>query len=213
MMSLRPGAFLVANFFEYLTAIEHTIMPTTQNLTNHFLIATPNIDAGIFQQSLVYICRHDAQGVLGLVMNKPIYYSNVSKLFEELDINITTTSLHKKHPLDGGPMNPEVGFVLHTGQPDWVSSFAITENVCITTSKDILHSIASGQGVEHFEMCLGHASWGKGQLETEISQGDWFVLPGDMALLFDAPYESRWQIASERLGIDFDRLSLDIGHA
>ena len=188
-------------------------MSTTQNFTNHFLIATPNIDAGIFQHSLVYICRHDPHGVLGLVLNKPIYHSNVSKLFEELDINITTNNLHKKHPLDGGPMNPEVGFVLHTGQPDWVSSFAITENVCITTSKDILQSIASGQGVEHFELCLGHASWAKGQLETEINQGDWFVLPGDMQLLFETPYEERWHIASERLGIDFDRLSTDIGHA
>lgn len=183
------------------------------NFTNHFLIATPNIDGGIFQHSLVYLCRHDKQGVLGLVLNKPIYHSNVAKLFEELDINITTPDLHKKHPLDGGPMNPEVGFVLHTGQPDWVSSFAITENVCITTSKDILHSIASGQGVEHFELCLGHASWGKGQLEQELENGDWFLLPATMSLLFEVDYAQRWQIASDSIGIDFDRLSTDIGHA
>lgn len=188
-------------------------MSKNQNLTNHFLLATPNIDEGIFQHALVYICRQDRQGVLGLVMNKPIYHSHITKLFEELDINVTTPDLHKKHPLDGGPMNPEVGFVLHTGQPEWVSSFAITENVCITTSKDILHSIASGQGVEHFALCLGHASWAKGQLEHEIAQGDWFSLPADMGLLFDLPYEQRWQTASNRLGIDFDRLSTDIGHA
>lgn len=188
-------------------------MPKPQNLTNHFLLATPNIDGGIFQQSLVYLCRHDKHGVLGLVMNKPIYHSHITKLFEELDINVTTPNLHKKHPLDGGPVNPEVGFVLHTGQPEWVSSFAITENVCITTSKDILHSIASGQGVEHFELCLGHASWGKGQLEQELDNGDWFLLPASMNMLFDVDYEQRWHMASERLGIDFDRLSLDIGHA
>lgn len=188
-------------------------MTKNQNLTHHFLIASPNIDGGIFQQSLVYICRHDKQGVLGLVLNKPLYHSHVTQLFEELDINVTTPNLHKKHPLDGGPVNPEVGFVLHTGQPDWASSFAISENICITTSKDILHNIASGQGVEHFELCLGHASWGKGQLEQELSQGDWFVLPATLSLIFDTPYAERWQLASDTLGIDFDKLTTEIGHA
>ena len=188
-------------------------MAKKPNLTHHFLIASSSNDEGIFHQSLVYICRQDEQGALGLVVNKPIDHTNVAKLFEELQIDVTVTNLHRQLPLDGGPMNPEVGFVLHTGQPEWASSFAITENVCITTSKDILQSIASGQGVEHFELCLGHASWAKGQLETEINQGDWFVLPGDMQLLFETPYEERWHIASERLGIDFDRLSTDIGHA
>ena len=188
-------------------------MSKTLPFTNHLLLASPNIDGGIFQQSLVYICRHDEQGALGLVVNKPIYHSNVTKLFEELDIDVTVPNLHRKLPLDGGPLNPEVGFVLHTGQPDWVSSFAITENVCITTSKDILHSIASGQGVEHFELCLGHASWGKGQLEEEINQGDWFVLPASMTLLFETSHEQRWQSAADSIGIDFDKLSLDIGRA
>lgn len=188
-------------------------MSKNQNFTHHFLLAAPTIDGGIFHQSLVYICRHDKQGVLGLIINKPIYHSNVSKLFEELDVEVTTSDLHRKWPLEGGPMNPEVGFVLHTGQPDWASSFAITENVCITTSKDILQSIATGQGVEHFELCLGHASWAKGQLEDEISLGDWFVLPASMALLFDTPYDQRWQIAADSIGIDFDKLATDIGHA
>lgn len=188
-------------------------MSKNQNLTNHFLIASPNIDGGIFYQSLVYICRQDQQGTLGLVVNKPIDTSNVAKLFEELNIDVTITDLHRKLPLDGGPMNPEVGFVLHTGQPDWVSSFAITENVCITTSKDILQSIANGQGVEHFELCLGHASWAKGQLEEEINQGDWFVLPASMGLLFDIEHKNRWQVAAQQLGVDFNKLSTDIGHA
>lgn len=188
-------------------------MTKNPNFTHHFLIASPNIDSGIFHHSLVYICRQDEQGTLGLVINKPIEHSNVAKLFEELNIDMTIHHLHRKLPLDGGPLNPEVGFVLHTGQPDWVSSFAITENVCITTSKDILQSIGTGQGVEHFELCLGHASWAKGQLEEEINQGDWFVIPASMALLFDIDPKARWQVAADSLGINFDKLSTDIGHA
>ena len=188
-------------------------MAKKPNLTHHFLIASSSIDEGIFHQSLVYICRQDEQGALGLVVNKPIDHTNVAKLFEELQIDVTVTDLHRQLPLDGGPMNPEVGFVLHTGQPEWASSFAITENVCITTSKDILHSIGTGQGVEHLELCLGHASWKKGQLEDEICQGDWFVLPASMALLFDVDHKMRWQIAAAQVGVDFNKLSLDIGHA
>ncbi|MFW2176686.1 MULTISPECIES: YqgE/AlgH family protein [unclassified Moraxella] len=183
------------------------------NLTHHILLASPNIDEGIFHQSLVYICRHDPQGVLGLIINKPIQHSHITKLFEELDVNVTDPKLYQKTPLDGGPMNPEVGFVLHTGQPHWSSSFAITENVCITTSKDILYSLGIGQGVEHFELCLGHTSWVKGQLEQEISQGDWLVMPANSRLLFEVPHAERWQVATDQLGVNFDKFSTDIGHA
>lgn len=181
-------------------------------LTHHFLVASPRITDGIFHQSLVYICQQDDMGVLGLIINKPLN-NTVGKLFEELQIDVTHSDLHKMPPLDGGPLSPEVGFVLHTGQPTWLSSFAITENVCITTSKDILHGIALGQGVEHFLLCLGHASWAKGQLEAEINEGDWFVQPANLKLLFDTPFEQRWQQAGAVQGINFDILSTDIGHA
>lgn len=189
-----------------------TAQANAHSLTNHVLIASPRIENGIFHQSVVYICQQDDLGVLGLVINKPLD-TNVGKLFEELQIDVSDNQLHKMRPLDGGPLNPEVGFILHTGQPIWASSFAIAENVCITTSKDILHSIAMGQGMEHFLLCLGHASWQKGQLEAELNNGDWFVLPANMKLLFDTPFDQRWQQAGELQGINFDFLSTDIGHA
>ena len=103
--------------------------------------------------------------------------------------------------------------MLHTGQPEWASSFAISENVCITTSQDILKRIAAGQGVGHYQLCLGHASWGKKQLDQELSNGDWLVCPADLNLLFDTPFEERWQIAADKIGVNFDYLSSDIGHA
>lgn len=183
-----------------------------QPLTHHFLMASPRIEEGIFHQALVYICQHDSMGALGLVINKALP-TNIGKLLEELQIDVSEPTLHSLPPLDGGPISPEVGFVLHTGQPSWVSSFAITENVCITTSKDILHGIGVGQGVGHFLLCLGHASWADGQLEAEIAEGDWFMMPATMKLLFDTPFEERWQQAGALQGINFDFLSTDIGHA
>lgn len=187
---------------------------TLDNLTHHFLIAAPSMPDERFAQSLVYICRHDRHGVLGLVVNRPIFDTQVGHLLDNLDIEVTDTSVMYDTPLDGGPVYPEVGFVLHTGQPTWASSFPISENVCITTSKDILQNIAAGSaGIGHYHLCLGHASWHEGQLETEISQGDWLVSPGDLSLLFEIPFEERWRHAAEKIGVHLDFLSDEVGRA
>ncbi|BBI65910.1 UPF0301 protein [Psychrobacter sp. KH172YL61] len=187
-------------------------MPNT-NLTHHFLIAAPELSDPRFEQALIYICRHDKHGALGLMVNRPLEQARVGKLLEDLDIEVTNPQVMEDVALEGGPMYPEVGFVLHTGQPEWASSFAISENVCITTSQDILKRIAAGQGVGHYQLCLGHASWGKKQLDQELGNGDWLVCPADLTLLFDTPFEERWQIAADKIGVNFDYLSSDIGHA
>lgn len=186
---------------------------TITNLTHHFLIASPQMPDERFAKTLIYICRHDQHGALGLVVNRPIVSTQVGKLLKELKINVTDKKVMNDLPLDGGPIFPEVGFVLHTGQPNWASSFGVSENVSITTSKDILQRIAAGEGIEHYHLCLGHASWYKDQLEKEISQGDWLVCPADLLLLFETPFEDRWHDAAQKIGINLNFLSDDIGHA
>ena len=166
---------------------------STTNLTHHFLIAAPELPDPRFEQALIYICRHDKHGALGLMVNRPLKKANVGKLLEDLNIEVTDPQVMEDLALEGGPMYPEVGFVLHTGQPQWASSFAISENVCITTSQDVLKRIAVGQGVGHYQLCLGH--------------------PADLNILFDAPFDARWQLAADKLGVNFDYLSSDIGHA
>ncbi|WP_227430235.1 YqgE/AlgH family protein [Psychrobacter sp. I-STPA6b] len=183
------------------------------NLTHQLLVATPQMPDERFNRALIYVCRHDPQGVLGLVINKPILDANVGKLLEDLDIDVTDHQVRHDTALEGGPMYPEIGFVLHTGQPHWASSFAISENICITTSRDILQHIAQGQGVGHYYLCLGHASWSAGQLEAEIAQGDWLLCPADLSLLFETPFDERWHQAGEKIGVHLDFLSDDIGHA
>ena len=189
-----------------------TSMPKA-NLTHHFLIAAPELSDPRFERTLIYICRHDQHGALGLAVNRPIELSSVGKLLENLDIEVIDAQVIEDMALDRGPMYPEIGFVLHTGQPQWASSFAISENVCITTSQDVLERIAAGQGIGHYYLCLGHASWGKKQLDAELKNGDWLVCPADLSLLFDTPFEERWQMAAEKIGVNFDYLSGDIGHA
>ncbi len=184
-----------------------------KNLTHHFLIATPQMPDERFSRSLVYVCRHDKQGVLGLVINQPLLDVTVGKLFDDLDIECKSETVTHELALAGGPVHPEIGFVLHTGQPTWAASFAISENVCITTSRDVLQSIATGSSVSRFQMFLGHASWRRKQLANEIEQGDWLVCPADLQMLFDVPYDERWHKAGEKLGVNLDYLSAETGHA
>ena len=98
------------------------------NLTHHFLIAAPELSDPRFEQALIYICRHDKHGALGLMVNRPLEQSRVGKLLEDLDIEVTNPQVMEDVALEGGPMYPEVGFVLHTGQPEWASSFAMSES-------------------------------------------------------------------------------------
>ncbi|MBS9779053.1 MAG: YqgE/AlgH family protein [Moraxellaceae bacterium] len=183
------------------------------NLTHHFLIASPQMTDERFNRSLIYIFRHDKQGALGLVINHPLPDVSLKKLFEDLDIECKQQAIAHELALAGGPVHPEIGFILHTGQPTWASSFAISENVCITTSRDIIQSIATDGGVSKFQMCLGHSRWLKKQLLDEINRGDWFVCPADLHLLFDVPYDERWHLAGEKIGINLDYLSAEMGHA
>ena len=115
--------------------------------------------------------------------------------------------------LQGGPLRPEAGFVLHTGQPTWHSSIAVGENVCITTSKDILDAIAHNEGVGRYQIALGYASWGKNQLEEEMARGDWLICDSDMDLIFNLPYGDRWDAAYKKIGVDRTWFASEIGHA
>ena len=116
--------------------------------------------------------------------------------------------------LAGGPLQQERGFVLHRASDiRWESSLSLTKQICITTSKDILQSIAARKGPDSAVIVLGYASWESGQLEKEISQNVWLCGPASPQVLFDVPAENRWRAAGALLGVDMDYLSSDIGHA
>ncbi|MBF7688373.1 YqgE/AlgH family protein [Acinetobacter rathckeae] len=183
---------------------------TKQYLTHRCLIAPPGMHDDTFANTLIYLARHDADGAQGIVLNQP---SNIEikELLNDLDIDADHVNPHAV--LQGGPLRPEAGFVLHTGQPTWHSSIAIGENVCITTSKDILDAIAHNEGVDNYQIALGYASWQKDQLEAEIARGDWLICESDMDLIFNLAYTDRLSAAYKKIGVDPTRLSVEIGHA
>lgn len=179
-------------------------------LTHRCLIAPPNTEDDFFEHTVIYVARHDAKGAQGIIINRPTMLEIKTILN---DLNIDADHVHPHAVLKGGPLRPEAGFVLHTGQPIWNSSVAIGENICLTTSKDILDAIAHNEGVERYQLALGYTSWTEKQLETEIANGDWLVCDSDMDLIFNLPYEKRWEAAYQKIGVDPVWLSSEIGHA
>ncbi len=189
------------------------------NLTNHFLIAMPGLSDELFGRSVVYMCEHSDRGALGLVINKP---SDIllPRLFEKVDLPLGREDLAQQPVFQGGPVQTERGFVLHDaidggteGESVYASTMTIPGGLEMTTSKDVLEAMASGAGPRRVFVTLGYASWGKGQLESEITENSWLTVEADPALIFDTPVAERYEKAMALLGLQPWMLSPDAGHA
>jgi putative transcriptional regulator len=181
-------------------------------LTNQLLIAMPSMGDPNFSQTVALICDHSSQGALGVIVNKPLPM-RMAEVFEQLDIEIAAGPLPQRPVLRGGPMQTDRGFVVHRAGGAWDSTLKVSEALHVTTSRDILAAMARGQGPGDAVVALGYAGWGGGQLEAEIRANAWLSAPVDLPLIFDLPYESRWQAAGRLLGVELTRISPISGNA
>jgi putative transcriptional regulator len=182
------------------------------NLTHHFLIAMPNMADPHFARTLTFICEHNDQGALGVVINRPIDM-NLQALLEQVSIRQDTDVL-KAVPIHfGGPVQVDRGFVLHSPLGEWQSTLAVSSDIGLTTSKDILQAVARGEGPGKLLVTLGYAGWAPGQLEHELAQNAWLTVRASTEVIFDIPAEARLPAAMQLLGIDFASLSEQAGHA
>ncbi|MCU0942970.1 MAG: YqgE/AlgH family protein [Hydrogenophaga sp.] len=188
------------------------------NLTHHFLIAMPGLSDELFGRSVVFMCEHSDRGALGLVINKP---SDIllPRLFEKVELQLHREDLLSLPVFQGGPVQTERGFVLHEaisepGETVYASTLSIPGGLEMTTSKDVLEAMASGAGPRRVFVSLGYASWGQGQLESEIAENTWLTVPADVDLIFDVPVADRYDRALALLGLQQPwMLSPDAGHA
>jgi putative transcriptional regulator len=187
-------------------------MRDTVNLTDHFLIAMPAMADPHFAHTLTYVCEHNADGALGIVVNKPIDMT-LSALFEQIDVPLDDEVLRGTAVLFGGPVQVDRGFVLHRPLGNWQSTLAISDDMGLTTSKDVLEALGRGEGPADVLVSLGYAGWSAGQLEAELAQNAWLTVAADAEVLFGFPPEQRLPAALRLLGVDFARLSEDVGHA
>ena len=182
------------------------------NLTHHFLIAMPNMVDPNFAKTLTFICEHNDQGALGVVVNRPIEM-NLHALLEQISIPPATDAFKTVPVHFGGPVQVDRGFVLHMPVGQWQSTLAVGSEIGLTTSKDILQAVARGEGPSHLLVTLGYAGWAPGQLEHELTQNAWLTVPAQAGVIFDHPPDARLPAAMELLGIDFTQLSEQAGHA
>ncbi len=180
-------------------------------LRDHFLISMPHLDDDTFAQTIIYICDHSEYGAMGLIINRPLAF-NLNDLLQHLNIPPAGHSEIKVY--EGGPVQPDRGFVLHRsflGNP-WLATHPITDDIYLTTSLDILEALAQAQSGEVL-VALGHAGWGPGQLEQEISDNVWLSCPANSDIMFNMPASERMQAAAALLGINLNLLTAHSGHA
>jgi len=185
---------------------------TDANFTHKILIAMPAMADPRFAETLTYIIKHDHDGAVGLVINKPLELS-LSQLLTEINLPRLQAAPVEMPVLYGGPVQPQMGFVLHREEGAWNACTQVEDDIYITSSRDILDAISQGKGPHDYLVTLGYAGWSPGQLEDEMGQNAWLTCDADVDLLFGLPYEQRWQAAASRLGVDMRLLSDQIGHA
>lgn len=187
-------------------------MTSSNGFTNQFLIAMPSLADPNFFHSVTYICEHNADGALGIVINRPLDIT-LGEVLGHMQITAETAEISQRMVYLGGPVQPERGFVLHRPPRHWDSTLQVTPSLAVTTSKDVLEAIAKGEGPERSLVALGYAGWGPGQLEQEMADNAWLSGPADESIIFDIAPDKRWQAAAAAMGVDLSRLSSDVGHA
>ncbi|WP_455235308.1 YqgE/AlgH family protein [Thiogranum longum] len=187
-------------------------MSSSRYLTNQFLIAMPGLEDPNFFHSVTYICEHNDNGALGLVINRPLEMQ-LGEIFQHINIEHADPDIRQIQVHLGGPVQQDRGFVLHEPLGDWEATLKVTDRIGVTSSIDILQAIAINEGPERTLVALGYAGWGAGQLEQEMADNAWLSGPADPEILFRTPDAERWRAAAASLGIDLDLLSGEAGHA
>ena len=211
-------------------------------LSHHFLIAMPGLEDPTFAKSVVYLCEHSERGAMGLIINKAGELS-LKHLFDKVELPLNREDLLQSNVLHGGPVQTERGFVLHDPMLEedsinseisessessessnlpltpaksnsiYASTLSVPGGLAMTTSKDVLEALSNGSGPKRVLVTLGYASWGEGQLESEIGENSWLTVEADPAVIFDTPIEKRYEKALLLLGLQAWMLSSEAGHA
>ncbi|MGL5784568.1 MAG: YqgE/AlgH family protein [Alphaproteobacteria bacterium] len=191
---------------------KHKISEFSGYLTGSLLVAMPHISDARFHKSLVFVCGHDENGAMGLVVNRVLEEITLKDLFQQM--NMETSPVCESYPIHfGGPVEGGKGFVLHTADYQQATTLVINDQYGVTATLDILSAIAEEKGPKFSILALGYAGWGPGQLDAELQSNNWLEVEPDENLIFQVPYWKKWEAAISKLGIEEMMLTPDLGHA
>jgi len=187
-------------------------MSESTYLTDQFLIAMPGLKDPTFFQSVTYICEHNEHGAMGIIINQSVRMT-VGQLVNSLGLECDNSAVMLQQIFRGGPVDTDCGFVLHSPVKQWESSITVSEHIELSSSSELVDTLASGHGPDKFIIALGYAGWAAGQLEHELATNTWLNCPADPNIIFNTDPEHRWNAAAKLMGVNFGTLSTQVGHA
>ena len=187
-------------------------MVESTHLSNHLLIAMPQLADPNFNQTVTLVCEHGERGALGIILNRPLPMT-LAEVFEQMKIEPTHPGVAELPVLRGGPVHMDRGFVLHRPGGQWDSTHQISAGIQVTTSRDVLVAMANGDGPAKACIALGYAGWEAGQLEQEIRDNSWLAVEANDEVVFELPFDERWPAALRLLGVEASQLTSFAGHA
>ncbi len=184
----------------------------TPYLAGQLLIAMPGMKDPRFEKAVIFMCAHNSDGAMGLVVNRALESLTFPDLLEQLGIDSLDTS-DQINVHFGGPVESGRGFVLHSRDYLQEATMVVDNDVALTATVDILKAIADGDGPRQSLLALGYAGWGPGQLDSEIKSNGWLHVAADSELVFGVNLKDKWEQAMSKIGVDPRMLSDDAGHA
>lgn len=195
-----------------LSNFESTSTEKTGSLAGHLLIATPVVQGSCFSRSVIYVCAHNEEGAMGVIVNYPVENIHLSDILEQLDIDGKSGQCDLPVHF-GGPVEPNRGFVIHDSAYQTQDSLIRQDGLAVSSNITVLQDLASGKGPHQGLLMLGYAGWASGQLESEIESGSWIVGSATRQLMFDTANDLKWNMALNATGIDLGHFSTIVGHA
>ena len=182
-----------------------------RSLSNSFLINMPHLNQDpIFGHSLIYICEHNEEGTMGLIINKPFQENQSSSILKDLGLK----KIYKRNNVYfGGPVSPDKGFILHDCNYKKDESIIVDNTAAVSYSDEIINDIKNGNGPNKFKIVMGYSGWDAGQLESELKNGDWMIMPSSKDLIFSKTEKDKWAIATSTLDINLNNFSGQSGLA
>jgi putative transcriptional regulator len=172
-----------------------------ENFTGKLLVAAPTMEDPHFEKTVIFVVEHSEEGALGIVVNRVLGSGPASEILEGLGVDANGATGQLRLYL-GGPVSPQVAFVVHS--PDYADSrsHAVTDHISVTSDAAILKAISRGKGPSKELIAIGYAGWGPGQLESEMARNTWYVAPADEAIIFSDDADSAWQRALAISGVE-----------
>ncbi|MCH8328449.1 MAG: YqgE/AlgH family protein [Candidatus Marinimicrobia bacterium] len=178
-----------------------------ESLQNYLLIAMPHLSDEPFNKAVIYMCEHSPKGAMGLIINRPMDSTRIALVLNALGLDGDGPPDLFPEIYYGGPVQPGLGFVLHTTEYEQPSSNRLSNDIALSTSHEILEDIQKGKGPAQFRFSLGYAGWGEGQVERELANGDWLAMQATTEFVFDKPDERKWDESAKKFGIEITEIS------